>query len=116
MKPSRIKLYQFAIPTNTNEGLSYELSRKAFENTALREAGGYTQLSGFAQGVWLSVGPPERAIKGQLALYHVAALPEVADKLVEAFWPLFPDQQALFIAELGPAYVHNRPAALQAAE
>lgn len=100
-----MKLYQFNLPTNTNGGLSYELARKAWEKVALEAAGGYT-LAGFSTGVWKGEA---RIYKETMAIYTVACAPGVLATLEAAFWRLFPDQEALFVADLGPAYITQRP-------
>lgn len=104
----KTNLYQFNIPTNTNAGLSYELARKSWAAEALTLAGGYTLLPGFAEGFWKGEGSP-RVYKDTMAIYHVACDPVVLKALKVAFWRLFPDQEALFLADLGPAYIEPRP-------
>lgn len=108
----KLSLYQFNLPTNTNGGLSYELARKAWEKEALTMAGGYTLAPGFALGYWKG---DARTYKDTLAVYQVACYPDVLEYLKGAFWRLFPDQEALFCADLGPASIIERPAVPQAA-
>lgn len=109
---TKTSLYQFNLPTNTNGGLSYELARKSWELEALKLAGGYTLAPGFASGVWKG---ESRTYKETMAIYSVACEPRVAAALEDAFWRLFPDQEALFCADLGPASILTRPAALKPA-
>lgn len=106
----KINLIQFNIPTNTNAGLSYELARKSWEKEALALAGGYTLAPGFSQGVYTGVVPPT-IYRETMAIYTVACEPRVAELLEGVFWRLFPDQEALFVADLGPASIIARPAA-----
>lgn len=107
-----MKLYQFNIPTNTNAGLSYELARKSWEKVALEAAGGFTLAPGFSTGVWTGEA---RTYRETMAIYTVACEPPVRAILEGAFWRLFPDQEAMFVADLGPAYITSRPTATVAA-
>lgn len=108
----KISLVQFNLPTNTNAGLSYELARKSWELEALKLAGGYTLAPGFSQGVWKG---ESRTYKESVAIYTVACEPRVAAALEDAFWRLFPDQETLFVADLGPASIITRPQTIAAA-
>ncbi len=109
----KINLYQFNLPTNTNAGLTYGPARTSWEAEALKLAGGYTLAPGFASGVWKG---ESRVYKETIAVYQVACEPRVGAALEDAFWRLFPDQEALFVADLGPASIINRPPAMVAAE
>jgi hypothetical protein len=106
-------LYRFFLPIATNAGLSTEPARKAWEADALKRAGGFT-LNPFADGVWQGEGG--RVFKDRVAPYDVACEPRVCAALEDAFWRLFPDQEALALAALGPASIITRPAHLVAAE
>lgn len=110
---TKLNLYQFNLPTNTNAGLSYERARSDWAAEALKLAGGYTLAPGFALGFWKGSGP--RVYKDTVAVYQVACDTVILAALKVAFWRLFPDQEALFCADLGPAYLEDRPTEQQAA-
>lgn len=107
-----MRLYQFTLPVRTNAGLSYELARKRFEAAALKEAGGYTAPQSFKRGVWRG---SERDYKEEVAEYTVACELPVFKKLLAVAFEQFPDQEAIFTADLGPATIHARPAVEAAA-
>jgi len=111
---TKLNLYQFNLPTNTNAGLSYEKARNDWAAKALELAGGYTLLPGFALGFWKAPGSP-RIYKDTIAVYQVACVSRVAGLLLAEFWKLFPDQEAAFMADLGPASIIDRPAQADAA-
>lgn len=104
-------LYRFTLPTHTNAGLSYELARKGFSREALTVAGGFTEQP-IAQGVWEG---DARTYRETVVSYDVATNEEGSAKLLAAAFRLFPDQEALFVADLGPCAIHSRPAAASAA-
>ncbi|HLZ23656.1 MAG TPA: hypothetical protein VKQ30_16215 [Ktedonobacterales bacterium] len=105
---SKLTMYRFFLPLATNAGLSTEHARKAWEAEALKLAGGFT-LNAFADGVWKSPDAP-RVFKDRIAPYDVACEPRVGAALEDAFWRLFPDQEALALVNLGPASIISRPA------
>lgn len=106
-----MRLYQFTLPVRTNAGLSYELARKTFEREALKLAGGYTAPQSFKRGVWRGA---ERDYKEEVAEYTVACEPATFKALLAVAFEAFPDQEALFTADLGPATIHTRPAEVSA--
>jgi hypothetical protein len=107
-----MRLFQFTLPVHTNAGLSYELARKRFSREAVKLAGGITEPETLHRGVWQGEG---RTYRELVAVYQVACDQETADKLLAVAWDAFPDQEALFVADLGPAVIHTRPAAAVAA-
>ncbi len=107
-------LYQFNLPEQTNDGLSsYDAAREAWENAALAEAGGFTDL-GKQFGAWRD--PATGAVyRETMHAYQVATTRDVADNLATRAFELFPDQLAFFVAELGEARIVERQAVRQAA-
>lgn len=101
-----LKLYRFTLPLATNAGLSTEKARKDWEQEALKLAGGFTLLP-FADGAWRD--DTGRTMKDRVALYEVGCAPKIGLALADCFWRLFPDQEALFIAQLGTASNTLRP-------
>jgi hypothetical protein len=99
-------MYRYFLPLATNAGLSTEHARKAWETEALKVAGGYT-LNAFADGVWKSPDAP-RVFKDRIAPYDVATDRAGAADLTEAFFRLFPDQEALCVVKLGEATILPR--------
>lgn len=95
------KLYQFTLPCLDNRQRSYEKARKAWEAKAMDLAGGLTILP-LAEGAWKS---PEtgKIYRETVARYDVACDRAVALALVQEACELFPDQEAIFYAELGVA-------------
>lgn len=104
-------LFRFTLPTHTNAGLSYELARKAFSREALKVAGGFTEQP-IAQGVWEG---DSRTYRETVVCYDVATDTGGSQALLEAAFRLFPDQEAIFVADLGSCAIHARPPAAAAA-
>lgn len=103
----KLPLFQFLLPTHTNEGRSYEHARKAFKAEALKIAGGYTSLP-FAEGNWK--GPDGRIYPEHMEPVQIGCTAEIAAKLVEAMLRIFPDQQAVSIMQLGEIEIVSRDA------
>lgn len=102
-----MRLYQFTLPTHTNNRLSYEFARKQWAAEAVKIAGGVTVPQTFCDGVWKNDAGDE--FKDQVALYTVACDELSADKLTAAAFRLFPDQEAFLVVDLGEARILPRP-------
>lgn len=101
-----MRLYQFTLPCHTNAGLSYAQARKDWEAYALTYAGGFTRPQAFSDGVWKNT--EGNTYKDVVIPYHVACdRIEFVTLLAHAFH-LFPDQEAIFTADLGEATIHPR--------
>ena len=100
-----MKLYEIAIPLFDNAGLNTNTARRAFEKSVLASVGGYTRLPA-AEGAWLDASG--KLYTDRTQSYRLACddwqFPAV---LAEAF-RLFPDQLAIFTAEIGTATIHER--------
>lgn len=96
-----MRLYQFNLPTHTNEGRNTEQARKNWALEALERAGGFTELPR-ARGVWRG---DERDYDEGVIAYQVACSDDVRGQLLDAAFLYFPDQEAIFFADLGPASI-----------
>lgn len=103
-----MKLYQFNLPTHTNAGLSYEAARKRWERHAIAAAGGLTRAFGFADGVWVD---GDRKYLETIAVYQITCEVSTFKLILAHAFECFPDQLAIFTAELGTATIHSRPGA-----
>ena len=103
-----MRLYEFTIPTHDNAGRSYEQARKRWEAHAIAAAGGLTIQPGFAQGVWVDDG---KEYRDQVTQYRVACEESTFKLLLAHAFECFPDQLAIFTADLGEATIHERPKA-----
>jgi hypothetical protein len=98
-------LYQFVLPDVANDGVTdYSDARRAFERDALSIAGGYTYL-GTAIGAWQDKG---RVFHERNHVYHVAADAKAAARLTNAAFDRFPDQYAIYRAEIGKGAMIER--------
>lgn len=98
-------LYQFVLPDVANDGVTdYSDARRAFERDALSIAGGYTYL-GTAIGAWQDKG---RVFHERNHVYHVAADAKAAARLTNAAFDRFPDQFAIYRAEIGKGAMVER--------
>jgi hypothetical protein len=103
-----MRLYLFTLPVRTNAGLTCELPRKRWAAEALRLAGGVTEPQAFNRGVWEGDG---RTYREEVAEYKVACDKPAFAKLLAFAFEQFPDQEAIFTADLGEASINMRPAA-----
>jgi hypothetical protein len=108
----KLPLFQFLLPTHTNEGRSYEHARKAFKQEALKVAGGYTALA-FVEGNWK--GPDGRIYPEGMEPIQIGCTVDQCSKLAEAMFRLFPDQRAISIMAIGEIEIMERPEAAVAA-
>lgn len=104
-------LYEIALPVWTNtRRKNYETQRKQWEAFALERAGGYTALAQ-AMGAWHDTDTKRDYIEPML-LYRVVCSSETWDALVRRAFELFDDQLALYTAQIGDAFIINRPSAV----
>ena len=99
-----MKLYQFLLPIADNTGKSYHDAITLWQSKALHLAGGYS-LHGYVNGAW-----SEGVIiyHDTLVDLHLACDQDIYEALVAATFDLFPDQLAIFTAEIGTAHIINR--------
>lgn len=107
------RLYLFTLPVRTNTGLTCELARKRWAAEALKLCGGVTEPQSFHKGVWDN--GDGQTYREEVAEYKVACDAKVFAKLLAFAFDQFPDQEAIFTADLGEASIHTRPAARVAA-
>lgn len=107
-----MRLYLFTLPVRTNAGLTCELPRKRWAAEALKLAGGVTEPQGFHKGVWSN---GDQTYREEVAEYKVACDKPTFTALLSFAFTQFPDQAAIFTADLGEATNHLRPAARAAA-
>lgn len=104
-----MKLHQYNLPDRSNDGMTdYCAARAEWERWAIKAAGGVTYV-GTAQGRWVDDG---KLYDERMHVYQVALEDGHHDVLMAAAFALFPDQLAIFTAELGTASIVDRPVAL----
>jgi len=102
-----MQLHTIKLPIATNDGASYGEALAGFENDALVLAGGYTSLP-LQQGAWRD--PKSGTVyKEWVQPYEVACDADTWADLVNCAFRLFPDQLAIFTADLGTADILERP-------
>lgn len=102
-----MRLYRFHMPDTSNSGACYLEGRERFKRECLRLAGGYTEHA-IAQGAWR-----DEAAKADYIEYVWPIDVAVEDgkgeatrrRLVTLFKECFPDQLAVFSAEIGQAWI-----------
>jgi hypothetical protein len=104
-----MRLYLFTLPVRTNAGLTCELPRKRWAAEALKVAGGVTEPQAFNKGVWAN--GDGQTYREEVAEYKVATDKAGFARLLAFAFDQFPDQEAIFTADLGEASIHTRPAA-----
>lgn len=108
-----MNFYQINAPVFTNDGLrSYEAQRGSFETFLNTTAGGFTRHSlanGFSHGEWYDE-VTKRTHREPVVLYYVACQAHQFDAIVEKWFELFSDQEAVFTAKIGAARIIRRPA------
>lgn len=101
-----MNVYQFVLPDRSNDGLTdYSEARKAWEQAALANAGGFT-YQGKVIGGWRDDRGREYVESSHS--YQVAAEGAAVNELAAIAFEVFPDQKALFIAKLGVGYTVDR--------
>lgn len=111
-----MNLYEIQIPVHANGGKRYELARRTkFQDWLLQYAGGYSRNEHAIIGAWRNVAG-EVYIE-QMMSYHVACSAQAFEKIMAAAFSIFPDQHAIFTAQIGQADIRNRVVPIaQAAE
>lgn len=104
-----MRLYLFTLPVRTNAGLTCELPRKRWSAEALKLCGGVTEPQAFNKGVWDN--GDGLTYREEVAEYKVACDKPTFAKLLAFAFEQFPDQEAIFTADLGEAAINLRPAA-----
>lgn len=114
------KLYQFVLPNHDNKGVPYDHRLEQFESLALRYAGGLTRVAVAALGKWRDQDAMDCNEGSQVdyedsvRIYQIACEPAVLSQLIDAAFALFSDQLSLYVAEIGRAYLIDRPRDVEA--
>ncbi len=103
------RLYLFTLPVRTNAGLTCELARKRWAAEALKLCGGVTEPQSFHKGV--RDNGDGQTYREEVAEYKVATDKATFARLLAFAFDQFPDQEAIFTADLGECAIHTRPAA-----
>lgn len=98
-----MRLYQFALPNESNDGVSYAKERDQWEHTALALAGGFTTL-GLHAGAWQDTSTG-RIYREGVHIYQVACEEPTKINLVQRLNALFRDQTTFYVAEIGTAEI-----------
>jgi hypothetical protein len=106
-----IVVYQFALPIMSNDGtVDYTNALHAWEQAALIEAGGYTDL-GIRHGVWRD-DATGKTFAENMQGYQIAVdedgQPFARQHLLDEAQRLFPDQLAFYVAKIGTAEIEYR--------
>jgi len=101
-----MKLYQFTLPLENNRLVSYDGNIQQWTQEAAQLAGGVT-AQGQSYGTWKS---NRYGLITELVANFLVAVPsdEVYNKLLQRAFELFPDQQAIFTAHIGEAWVNRK--------
>ena len=99
------RFYEFLLPDRDNAGIVLREERRHWEAHALARAGGFT-WSGVVQGSWRD---DQMYVQTESMHRYSVACDRIAFQclLTDAF-ELFPDQVAIFAAEIGRATIHRR--------
>lgn len=101
-----LRTFLFLAPVHRNDGGSYEGARIAFEMHCVKTLGGITE-GPQVKGQWYSE-KSGRVMRDINIPYYISCEPaQIAGIMCEAF-KLFPDQEALFVTDTGPAYILDR--------
>lgn len=100
-----MNLYEIALPERDNSCGQLAEAHWLWRKAALDLAGGYTERpTGY--GFWRDNGG--MVFEDRMVSYRVACEPDVWAKLVAKAFDLFPDQVAIFHAQLGTATIEYR--------
>ena len=101
-----MQLFEIALPDVDAHAEDYGYERFAWKEEALEFAGGYTVL-GKGRGAWRD--PKTDIVWAEtMHWYQVACDVNTMSDLVAHAFRLFPDQKAIFYAEIGWATIRNR--------
>ena len=96
--------YEIQLPMLDNRERDMTAARNKWQRAALAIAGGFSMLPQI-RGTWQGA---ERAYEEVMQPYHIACSAAEFGRLVETAFELFPDQEAIFTAELGRADIRAK--------
>lgn len=100
-----MRLYRFHMPDTGNDGRDYADARLKFRDECLRLAGGYT-LGQKVLGYWNEGGVTYLDLNWPIEVAVEDGKGEATRRrLVQLFKECFPDQLAVFSAEIGEAWI-----------
>lgn len=99
-----MKLYEVHVPLRTNDGRDYRAAIEEFENSLMDGFGGFHRLQP-VKGAWRD----DKDYIETMVPFCVAAK-SISDKLDlrDLAFAHFPDQKAIFVAEIGEATIYER--------
>lgn len=100
-----MKLYEFFLPVNDNSGAATGLARAQFQEDVLQECGGFS-MGAHKRGAWAD--NTGKVFYDEIAPITIACEPIQRDWLLRRAFELFPDQKAIFVAEIGEATIYER--------
>ena len=99
------RFYEFLLPDRDNAGIVLREERRHWETRALARAGGFT-WGGIVKGSWRD--DRMQVYTEYMHSYRVACDDIAFQCLLTDAFELFPDQVAIFAAEIGRATIHRR--------
>lgn len=101
-----MRFYEIQLPARDNRKQDTYVARQQFERAALKAVGGFNRGPN-SQGAWKDGATVYR---DTMVPYRVACTEEQFAGLLMTAFQLFPDQLAIFTADLGTAHIAERPA------
>ena len=101
-----MKLYEIILPDHDNLGKPFLTQHGLWQERALAQAGGYTELP-VANGLWRDP-QDSRDYYEKVIIYRIACEQHIFLSLVAEAFKLFSDQKAIFTAEIGEATIFQR--------
>lgn len=101
-----LKLFEIQLPQRDNAGRYCTLALQAFEQYALTIAGGFSRCPP-VEGAWQELGMA-KVYSDTMIPYRIASTDRGFKQIREHAFQLFPDQIAIFTAELGTAEITYR--------
>lgn len=99
-----MKLYEVHVPLRTNDGRDYRGAIEEFENALMEGFGGFHRLQP-VKGAWRD---DKDYIETMVPFCVADPSPEAEEDLRALAFIYFPDQKAIFIAQIGTATIYER--------
>lgn len=100
-----MRYYEIQLPARDNAGKLTKRALANFERVALKTAGGFNR-SPAVEGAWQG----SKVFRDMMVPYRLACTEAQFGLLLLSAFDLFPDQEAIFTADLGQANIAERPA------